>query len=150
MSKRPYLWDKFLWVFADFGSAGRTEGDRDGINDKGLLTYDRKIRKDAFYFYKANWNEEPMLHITSQRWTPRAEATIPVRIYSNCDKVELSVNGQSMGAKSPDEIHVAQWDGVQLKQGENKIEATAVTKDGKKLEESCTIIHDPAATTQPG
>jgi len=48
MSKRPWLWDKFLWVFADFGSAGRTEGDRDGINDKGLLTYDRKIRKDAF------------------------------------------------------------------------------------------------------
>jgi beta-galactosidase len=150
MSKRPWMWDKFLWCFADFGSAGRTEGDRDGINDKGLLTYDRKIRKDAFYFYKANWNDEPMLHITSQRWTPRAEASAPIKIYSNCEKIELKVNGQSMGEKSPDEIHVAQWDGVNLKQGENKIEASGVTKEGKKLDDACTIVHDPAATTQPG
>ncbi len=150
MSKRPWLWDKFLWVFADFGSAGRTEGDRDGINDKGLLTYDRKTRKDAFYFYKSNWNPEPMLHITSQRWTPRAQASTQVKVYSNCDKVELKVNGQSLGEKTPDEIHVVQWEGVPLKKGENQFEATATTGDGKTLQESCTIVHDPAATTQPG
>ena len=88
--------------------------------------------------------------ITSQRWTPRAESKTLVKIYSNCDKVELKVNGRSLGEKTPDEIHVVQWVGVELKQGENQFEATGTSRDGKKLEDRCTIIHDPTATTKPG
>ncbi len=71
----------------DFASAHRREGDTPGRNDKGLVTYDRKVRKDAFYFYKANWSDEPVVYITDRRFTERTEAATDVKIYSNCDRV---------------------------------------------------------------
>lgn len=65
---RPFIWGGFIWNLFDFGAAHRTKGDRPGINDKGLVTFDRKERKDAFWFYKANWNqEEPVLHLAEKR-----------------------------------------------------------------------------------
>ena len=67
LNKRPFVWGKYIWAFADFSSSIRTEGDDNGINDKGLITYDRKIKKDAFYFYKANWNKEPIIYIAEKR-----------------------------------------------------------------------------------
>lgn len=67
ISERPYVWGSFVWNMFDFGAAHRTEGDRPGINDKGLVTHDRKVKKDAFYFYKANWNPEPMVYIAGRR-----------------------------------------------------------------------------------
>lgn len=64
IAERPFVWGTFVWNMFDFGAAHRTEGDRPGINDKGLVTFDRKVRKDAFYFYKANWNkQEPMIYL---------------------------------------------------------------------------------------
>lgn len=58
IAPRNFVWGSFVWNMFDFGAAHRREGDRDGVNDKGLVTFDRKFRKDSFYFYKANWNED--------------------------------------------------------------------------------------------
>lgn len=94
ISERPYVWGSFVWNMFDFGAAHRTEGDRPGINDKGLVTHDRKVKKDAFYFYKANWNPEPMVYIAGRRSVNRVKPVTEVQIFSNCAEVTLKVNGQ--------------------------------------------------------
>lgn len=78
ISERPYVWGSFVWNMFDFGAAHRTEGDRPGINDKGLVTHDRKVKKDAFYFYKANWNPEPMVYIAGRRSVNRVKPVTEV------------------------------------------------------------------------
>ncbi|MFI5335411.1 MAG: DUF4982 domain-containing protein, partial [Opitutales bacterium] len=124
-----------IWNMFDFASDGRKEGDQPGRNDKGLVTYDRRTRKDAFYWYQANWTEAPMVHVTSRRHTQRTEAVTEVKIYSNCDAVELRLNGHSLGVRtSPDRRFV--WTGVQLQPGENRLEA-AGTKGGQRVTDSC-------------
>jgi beta-galactosidase len=135
---RPYLWASFVWGMFDFAAASRNEGETHGINDKGLVTGDRKIRKDAFYFYKAKWTTEPFVYITSRRHTERTDPNTPVKIYSNCDSVELKVNGQSLGSKT-ETSRVFKWVGIQLKPGLNTIEATA-TRDGKTYSDKCEWI----------
>jgi beta-galactosidase len=146
MSGRP-LWCRLIWVFADFPVNGRREGDTLGFNDKGLVTNDRQTKKDVFYFYKANWSDEPFVYITSRRFTPRPTDTTQVKIYTNCDSAELKVNGQSLGSKSsPD--HILIWDNVPLKRGANQFEATG-SKAGQPYHDSCTIEQDPSATTKP-
>lgn len=135
MEARPYLWATFTWVMFDFGSAGRNEGSTPGINDKGLVTADRKTRKDAFYFYKAKWSAEPVVYITSRRHTERTDPNTTVKIYSNCDSVELKVNGQSLGGKT-ETSRVFKWFDIRLKPGLNIIEATA-TRDGKTYTDKC-------------
>lgn len=87
ISERPYVWGSFVWNMFDFGAAHRTEGDRPGINDKGLVTHDRKVKKDAFYFYKANWNPEPMVYIAGHRSVNRVKPVTEVQIFSNCAEV---------------------------------------------------------------
>jgi beta-galactosidase len=141
MKQRPYLWCTFLWNMFDFASDGRHEGDHLGINDKGLVTYDRKTRKDAFYFYKANWTTEPFVYITDRRFTPRNVASGPVKVYSNCESVELKLNGQSMGSKTADD-HVFTWPGVALIRGDNRLEAIG-SGEGPQVYDSCTILFDP-------
>jgi len=79
----PWLWSSFVWVGFDFPSSGRNEGDAPGINDKGLVTLDRKVRKDAYYWYQANWAKQPMVYITSRRFDPRPSGTAPLKVYSN-------------------------------------------------------------------
>ena len=96
---RPFLWCKFAWTMFDFAVAGRDEGDTPGRNDKGLVTYDRRTRKDAFYFYKANWTTNPMVYITGHTFTNRLADNITAKVYSNCSSVELFVNGKSQGAE---------------------------------------------------
>lgn len=93
IARHPQLWGTFVWNMFDFASAGRHEGDTMGINDKGLVTYDRKTRKDAFYFYQANWSHQPMIHIASKRYTERTEAKTDIKVYSNCPNVVIVVNG---------------------------------------------------------
>lgn len=93
------------WNMFDFGAAHRTEGDRPGINDKGLVTFDRKVRKDAFYFYKANWNrEEPMLYLTGKRNTVRTQRLQTIIAFTNQAGAELFVNGKSYGKTTPDRM----------------------------------------------
>ena len=141
---RPYVWGSFLWVMFDFASAGRREGDTDGINDKGLVTRDRAVKKDAFYFYKANWNPEPMVYITSRRDAERTSPATAIKIYSNCAKVTLKVNGKSLGETPMTAAHVYVRDGVTLTEGENLIEVEG-TSNGKPVRDSCKWTCRPAA-----
>ena len=97
LASRPFVWGTYVWAMFDFGSGIRNEGDLRGVNTKGLVTFDRKTRKDPFYFYKANWSAEPVTHIVGRRYADRAYATTDVKVYSNADAVALLVNGAPAG-----------------------------------------------------
>jgi beta-galactosidase len=135
----PKLWGAFIWVMFDFQVANRHEGSQDNLNDKGLVTQDRKIKKDAYFFYQANWTDKPMVHIVSGRMTPRQQAPTEVKVYSNCAKVELSLNGISLGAVSPDDIKVFRWPNVSLQPGKNRVKAIGITNQGK-VTDACEWI----------
>ncbi len=129
ISSRPYVWGSFVWNMFDFGAAHRTEGDRPGINDKGLVTFDRKVRKDAFYFYKANWNgEEPMLYLTGKRNTARTQRLQTIIAFTNQSGAELFVNGKSYGKATPDSYAILEWKNVELQSGENEIKVVSTNK----------------------
>lgn len=135
-AQRPYMWAKYIWVFADFQSSIRNEGGKPGINDKGLVTYDRKIKKDGFYFYKANWSTEPMIYITSRRFTERPEANVQVKVYSNLRENTLYVNGKKIGKQKSDSLHRVVWQNVTLSKGENRIRVEGKSKAGV-IEDTC-------------
>lgn len=100
---RPYLWATHVWNMFDFGCDGRNEGGEAGQNHKGLVTFDRKYKKDAFYAYKAWLSDEPFVHICGKRYVDRVEDITNVTVYSNQPEVELFVNGKSVGKKiAPD------------------------------------------------
>jgi beta-galactosidase len=139
MKERPFVWGTFVWAMFDFAVSTRHEGDIPGRNDKGLVTYDRKIKKDAFYFYKANWSDEPVLYITSRRFIERTNAVTDVKIYSNAKAVELSLNGNSQGKRGDGTNGVFVWKNVELKSGENTVDASA-KNSGTNLTDSCTWI----------
>jgi beta-galactosidase len=123
MKVRPFLWGKFVWNMFDFAVDSRNEGEHPGRNDKGLVTYDRKTRKDSFYWFKANWTDAPLVYITSRRWTSRTAATTTVKIYSNTDSVELRVNGTSLGTRTSTD-RIFSFPAVMLRTGDNVVEAT--------------------------
>ena len=117
-------------------SARGTRAEFPAATTKGLVTYDRKIKKDAFYFYKANWSDEPALYITSRRFTERTNAVTNVKIYSNAKQVELFVNGASQGTRGVTQDGIFIWKDVKLSPGKNQIEVKA-ERDGKNLSDSC-------------
>ncbi len=127
-----FCWGSFVWNMFDFASVWRNEGDTPGMNDKGIVTYDRKSKKDAFYFYQANWSDAPVLHLASKRHTDRKETATSVKVYTNAPEVTLMVNGKNIGTTKPDDIRVARWDAVSLAPGRNAIEVRA-TIAGKPL-----------------
>ena len=94
---RPYIWATHVWNMFDFAADARAEGGENGMNHKGLMTFDRQYKKDAFYAYKAWLNPEPMVHICSKKYIDRVEDVTKVTVYSNCDEVELFRNGESVG-----------------------------------------------------
>jgi beta-galactosidase len=148
MKDRPWLWGTFLWCMFDFASDRRAEGDRDGINDKGLVTADRKIRKDAFYFYKAHWTTAPFVYITSRRFNPRPPGQTTLKVYSNCDAVELFLNGKSIGRRAA-RNHVFVWQGVNLPLGKVQVRAVG-ERDGKQYKDNVKwTISRNAPTTTP-
>jgi len=140
---RPYVWGTFIWNMFDFASDARREGDATGRNDKGLVTYDRRTRKDAFFFYKAQWSKDPFVHITSRRFTPRKQRETIVRVYTNQKRVELSVNGQSLGQEDSNQ-GVVEWPDVQLDIGSNAIRAVVIGGEEPFMDE-CAWIVAPAA-----
>lgn len=121
MSQKPYLWGSWVWNGFDFATSHRQEGDAADINTKGLVTYDRKIKKDAFYFYKAHWSESPTVHISSRRYRERRYPVTEVRVYSNANKTELTVNGRSYGELSNCPNKTCVWTNVQLSAGVNEV-----------------------------
>lgn len=133
LKKRPFLWSNFIWVGFDFPSFKRNEGDRPAINDKGLVTEDRKVRKDSYYWYQANWSEVPMLHITSSRDVNKRIARTKVKVYSNQPSVRLRLNGGDW-ANVPVDDHIALWE-IDLATGENVVEAETQA-GGKTLSDS--------------
>ena len=88
-----------MWNLADFGSAGRDEGGAAGRNQKGLVSFDRSLKKDAFYVYKAAWSSEPFVHVAGRRRAERAEDVTEVIVYSNQERVVLSVDGNLVGTQ---------------------------------------------------
>src|SRR5205085_1573203 len=90
LKTRPYVWGKIVWNMFDFSSGARTAAQERGVNNKGLITRDHQIRKDAFYFYKANWSSEPFVYITGRRFSPRTAASTDVKVYANTDSVTLT------------------------------------------------------------
>lgn len=130
ISSRPYLWGSFVWNMFDFGAAHRTEGDRPGINDKGLVTFDRKTRKDAFYFYKANWNrKEPMLYLAGKRNMTRFQHLQTIIAFTNQPEAELFVNGKSYGKAIADRFSILTWENVELQPGKNEIKAVSRNRE---------------------
>ncbi|RFP19220.1 MULTISPECIES: glycoside hydrolase family 2 protein [unclassified Duganella] len=126
LEERPWLWGKFVWVGFDFPSAGRNEGDQPGFNDKGLVSFDRTVKKDAYFWYQANWTDgatRPMVYITSRRHTQRTAADVEIKVYSNQATARLAVNGVDWGER-PVIGHVATWPG-QLAPGANRVSVTA-------------------------
>lgn len=97
IADRPYLWATHVWNMFDFAADARAEGGENGMNHKGLVTFDRQYKKDSFYAYKAWLNPEPMVHICSKKYIDRVEDITKVTVYSNCDEVELFRNGESVG-----------------------------------------------------
>lgn len=138
INERPYIWGSFIWNMFDFSAAQRKEGDRIGINDKGLVTFDRKVKKDAFYFYKANWNkQEKTLYIAERRNTNRTNSVTDVMVFTNLKQVQLVVNDKVIGAASPDEYGTVKWNGINLIKGENKILVQS-TDSKENLKDTCT------------
>ena len=117
------LWGTYYWVMFDFAVDARNEGSQAALNDKGLVTADRSVKKDSFYLYKANWNQnDPFTYITSRRWTNRETSDTYVKVYSNCDNVELFLNGKSLGMMESKGNGVFLMEDVSLAIGENKVE----------------------------
>ena len=100
---RKYLWATHVWNMFDFGADARNEGGENGQNHKGLVTIDRKYKKDAFYAYKAWLSDEPFVHLCSKRYIDRVEDITKVTVYSNLPEVELFANGVSVGKKTADD-----------------------------------------------
>jgi beta-galactosidase len=140
LGARDYLWGQFVWVAFDLASDGRNEGDRPGINDKGLVTYDRRVRKDAYYWYQAAWSDTPMVHITSRRLTPRVAERVTVKIYSNAPRVRLTLDGVDQGAREVVD-HIAAWPDVALKPGDNLVQV--VSSADRSVQDSVVWTYEP-------
>ena len=125
---RKYIWATHVWNMFDFGADARAEGGENGQNHKGLVTMDRKYKKDAFYAYKAWLSDDPFVHLCGKRYIDRVEDVTRVTVYSNQPEVELFVNGESIGKKSaPD--HFFYFD------VKNVGESTVVAKAGELTDE---------------
>lgn len=125
---RPWLWATHVWNLFDFGADGRDEGGKNGENQKGLVTFDRKLKKDAFYLYKAAWNHtEPFVHLCGSRYVDRTEEVTEIKVYSNQNEVSLYLDGKLFATRQG---HVVFSFQVPIS-GEHTIEARA---------EDCTSV----------
>lgn len=125
MAQRPYLMGTWIWNMFDFGSGNRHEGDIGQTNTKGIVTFGRDVKKDVFFFYKANWSQAPVTYIAERRHTQRVYKTAQVKVYSNAASVSLRVNGAEVARKSAAEcpVKVCNFGDVPLAAGVNTISA---------------------------
>ena len=123
IESRPWLWGSFVWNMFDFHSFRRNEGGQRFINAKGLVTNDRRTRKDAFYYYKAKWSDEPFVHLCGKRYAERAQERVDVRVFTNRPVIRLVVNGENWTVSSKN--GTALFEGIPLRMGENTISAHA-------------------------
>ena len=102
--ERPYIWAMHCWNMFDFAADGRAEGGKPGQNQKGLVTFDRKIKKDAFYIYKAYLSKAPFVHVCGSRYVDRPETETEVKVYSNQNCVTLYVDGRRYTEQVGDKV----------------------------------------------
>ena len=121
---RPYLWSTHVWNMFDFAADARDEGGVKGRNNKGLVTYDRQTKKDAFYIYKAYWTTDPMVRVAGRRFADRAPEERDITVYTNCDEVTLVVNGTEVATKAAVD-HAVVFENVALNDGANTVTAKA-------------------------
>lgn len=123
IKERPYLWATHVWNMFDFAADARSEGGESGMNHKGLVTFDRQYKKDAFYAYKAWLSDEPFVHICGKRYEKRVEDVTKVTVYTNLPSVELFANGESLGRQERGEVPFFYYDVPNC--GETNLEAVA-------------------------
>ncbi len=131
---RPYLWGVFIWNLFDFASDSRKEGDQTDVNDKGLVSYDRTVAKDAFYFYRASWSPQPTLHLVGRRHLEWTHGVVDVKAYSNATQAQLWVNGAPQGMATCSR-GICLWHGIHLISGTNEVRATA-NIDGSEVSDA--------------
>jgi beta-galactosidase len=138
IEKHPYLLASYIWNTFDFAVPLWSRGGVPARNMKGLVTIDRKIKKDAFYWYKANWSKEPVLYISDRRLVNRTRPTTTITIYANMGTPVLQVNGQTITGvrQGTTKVHYV-FENVTLKQGQNKIAVTA-QKEGRTYSDEVT------------
>ena len=120
-ARHNWMWATHVWNMYDFAADARDQGGEPGMNHKGLVTFDRKTKKDSFYIYKAWWSDEPFVHICSKRYVDRTQNEIEVKVYSNQKNVSLYVNGEKLGEQEGEHIFKFR---VKL-DGETKVQAVA-------------------------
>lgn len=101
---RPYIWAMHVWNLFDFAADGRNEGGKPGQNQKGLVTFDRKLRKDAFYLYKAYLSKEPFVHLCGSRYVDRTEENTEIKVYSNQREITLLVDGKEVATQTGEQV----------------------------------------------
>ena len=102
--RHPWMWATHVWNMFDFAADARDQGGEPGMNHKGLVTFDRKTKKDSFYLYKAWWSDEAFVHICSKRFVERTGSTATVKVYSNQSTVALYVNGNKVGEQTGEHV----------------------------------------------
>lgn len=134
---RKYLWSTHVWNMFDFAADSRDEGGKKGRNHKGLVTFDRKTRKDSFYIYKAYWdNFNKFVHICSKRYLKRSKEEIIIKVYSNLENVEVFLNDEPLELYNKDN-HIFLFKG-NLRNGENEVKAVS----GEYVDEALFIKQD--------
>ena len=132
LDERPWMWSSHVWNMFDFGCAARNEGGVAGRNNKGLVTMDRRTKKDSYYVYQAYWSKAPMVHLCGRRYAQRAGETTEIRVYSNQPAVALYLNGKLVEEKTAEKVFVYT---VALEEGFNIVTAVAGNlKDSMTLE----------------
>ncbi len=138
LESKTFLWGTFIWNMFDFSSARRNEGGSRFLNAKGLVTRDRRIRKDAFYYYKAKWSKEPFIHICSKRFVRRARESIDVKVYANVPEAELFLNGDCVSTGKSDGNGTILFERVPLRMGSNSVAVRSGTVTDEAVFERVT------------
>lgn len=102
--RHPYMWGNYVWNMFDFAADARNQGGEPGMNHKGLVTFDRKLKKDCFYLYKAYWTEAPFVYLAGRRYEYRTEAVTEITVYSTCGEVSLYNNGKLVETKKGERV----------------------------------------------
>lgn len=150
IEERPYLWATHVWNMFDFAADARDEGGVKGRNNKGLVSFDRKTRKDAFYLYKAFWSRETFAHLCSKRFRNRAASAITVKAYSNLPELKLYVNDQFLQSLSAEKIFI--FPDVALREGENVIAVEGQDAQGRRYYDEaifCRVAEEDKSYSLP-
>ena len=143
IENRDFLWGSFVWNMFDFSSARRNEGGVKFVNGKGLVSRDRAVKKDAFYYYKARWSQDPFVHLCGHRFVKRCRETVEVKVYTNVSSVQLWLNGTLFAEGENNGNGMVLFPGVPLNQGENRLEV-------RSGQVSDALVFERVDTPEPG